>query len=198
MQSVSIIGHIGADAESYSNNGRNFLRFRVAVSRQFTDRQGAKHEETQWFTCFYSGGDAIRQYLVKGQMVYVSGSLTLSVVSSPKLRRMVVAADVSVQQIELVGNANRDDVPRRLIDCNGALHDVYKAYFIREQNMYNSSLYDTRGGVWRVDQYGFLSPDVQSAAGDASAASASGSQEQVPESQEQMQNANSTSNEPPF
>lgn len=167
FQSI-VIGHLGADAECGTSNGKSYVRFRVASSRKFTDRNGNVHDETQWFSCIMSGdGGQLLKYLKRGQCVCVIGNSSLSVVSSPKLRRMVAGADIQVANIELIGSAaTLTSMPRQLATPDGLLHDVHKAYFIQTEELkpYFTEdvkciqLYDARGNAYNLDQYGWVTP----------------------------------------
>ena len=87
MLSVTIVGHLGADAEIKSKDGREFMTFRVAHSNRY-EKNGQKVEETQWINCLMHGdGGKLKEYLTKGQMVCVIGDASANIVSSPKLRR---------------------------------------------------------------------------------------------------------------
>ena len=72
MNIVTIAGQLGKDAEiKYLNNGDPICNFSVA------DSQG-KDKSTIWWRCSLFGkrADSLSQYLVKGQAVTVTGTLT--------------------------------------------------------------------------------------------------------------------------
>lgn len=74
MKSIVIAGRLTRDAETRSlNNGDTVLNFSVAVD----DRQG-KEKSTIFFdlSLFGKRGEALQQYLVKGQQVTASGDLS--------------------------------------------------------------------------------------------------------------------------
>lgn len=183
MFQVTIIGHLGANAETGSKNGHNYVRFRVATSRTYVKADGTKVENTQWHSCIMSGdGGALLQYLRKGQLVCVSGNAELGVVSSPKLKRMVATSDVQVQSVELLGSAP-DDMPRSLALPSGLLVMVSKCYFISLDDSFKDELdkngrlmFSADGRAFKVDQYGFLSL--------ASNGAVSGQQEQAQQQQQ--------------
>lgn len=77
MQNITLIGHLGKDAElRYTAAGNALVNFTVAVSenRKVGD---AWKEETEWFRVAWFGDSAERQaqYLSKGGLVYVTGKL---------------------------------------------------------------------------------------------------------------------------
>lgn len=126
MLQTICIGHIGSDAQVKQANGSEFTTFRIAHSDRWKDEAGQVHEQTTWVDCIMNGRPNILQYLVKGQMVYVSGSTSLRVYSSPKDRCMKAGLTINVRQVELLGGKG-DDIPATLFDANtGAQVDVKK------------------------------------------------------------------------
>lgn len=128
MLQVTLIGHIGSDAEVKSSNGREFTTFRVAHSDRWTDDAGQVHEQTTWVDCIMNGKPNVVEWLKKGQMVFVTGSSTLRVYSSQKDRCMKAGMTINVRQVELLGGKN-DEIPNVLFDANtGAQLQVQKWY----------------------------------------------------------------------
>jgi len=75
MNSWSFSGHCAADAESrFTPSGDAVVSFSVGVKSGFGDRA-----TTTWARCQMWGkrGEAVSQYLVKGQLVGVTGEVTL-------------------------------------------------------------------------------------------------------------------------
>ena len=78
LNKVMIIGNLGADPEmSYTANGTARTRMRVAVGRNYTTRDGERHDETEWFNvvAWDKLGEVVAQYLTKGRRVFVEGRL---------------------------------------------------------------------------------------------------------------------------
>ena len=51
LNKVMIIGNLGADPEMrYTADGTALTSFRVASSRNYSGRDGERHEETEWFS----------------------------------------------------------------------------------------------------------------------------------------------------
>ena len=98
MNSITIAGGLGRDAElKYLNNGDPICNFSVA------DSQG-RDKGTIWWNCTLFGkrGEALAQYLTKGQSVTVVGSITereWTDKSDTKRKSM----DVRVSEISLQG-----------------------------------------------------------------------------------------------
>jgi single-strand DNA-binding protein len=75
---VVINGRLGADAElSETNSGTEVVKFRMANTRRYNDRDGNRQEQTAWVpvTAYGKVGSSIVDYLVKGKEVTVVGRL---------------------------------------------------------------------------------------------------------------------------
>jgi single-strand DNA-binding protein len=78
LNKVMIIGHLGRDPEMrYTPSGRPVTTFSVATSRTWNTSNGERHTETEWFNVVAWGNlaEICKQYLSKGQQVYVEGRL---------------------------------------------------------------------------------------------------------------------------
>jgi single-strand DNA-binding protein len=75
---VTLIGHLGSDPEMrYLDGGAAVVRFNVATTEKYTNRNGEKVEQTEWFRVEFWNDQAklAEQYLKKGNPVYVEGRL---------------------------------------------------------------------------------------------------------------------------
>jgi single-strand DNA-binding protein len=73
-----IIGNLGRDPEMrYTPSGRPVTTFSVAANRQYTNAEGEKQTETEWFNVVAWGklAEICNQYLAKGRQVYIEGRL---------------------------------------------------------------------------------------------------------------------------
>lgn len=78
VNKVMIIGRLGKDPElRNTQGGSSVCNMVVATDESFTDRDGNKHDQTEWHrvTAFAKQADNCAQYLHKGSLVYVEGSL---------------------------------------------------------------------------------------------------------------------------
>jgi len=73
VNKVILVGRLGKDPEK---NGPA-VKFSVATSEAWTDKQGEKKERTEWHNVVVFGklSDICLQYLKKGQQAYVEGRL---------------------------------------------------------------------------------------------------------------------------
>lgn len=128
MLQAMLIGHLGADAESKSTNGNEFITFRIANTDKWTDEAGQVHEQTTWVDCIMNGKPKVFEYLKKGQLVYVAGSVSLRVYSSAKDKCMKAGMTINVRQVELLGGKS-DDVPTLLLTEDGKQQVNVGKYF---------------------------------------------------------------------
>jgi single-strand DNA-binding protein len=78
LNKVMVIGHLGKDPEMrYTPSGRPVTTFTLAVSRTWSSADGERHTETEWFNVVAWGNlaEICKQYLTKGQQVYIEGRL---------------------------------------------------------------------------------------------------------------------------
>jgi single-strand DNA-binding protein len=73
-----VIGYVGRDPEMrYTPNGKPVTSFSVGATRSWTNVEGERREETEWFNVVAWGSlaEICKQYLAKGRHVYVEGRL---------------------------------------------------------------------------------------------------------------------------
>jgi single-strand DNA-binding protein len=78
LNKVMIIGNLGRDPEMrYTPTGRPVTTFTVATSRSWNSANGERHTETEWFNivAWSNQAETCKQYLIKGQQVYIEGRL---------------------------------------------------------------------------------------------------------------------------
>lgn len=167
MLQVTLIGHIGGDADFRNENGREFTAFRVAHSDRWTDDAGQVHETTTWVDCVMDGKPKVFDFLRKGTLVFVQGSAALRVYSSAKDRCMKAGLRVRVRSVELLGG-KADDVPARLYDTNDGTEFAVVKYFQAAQLVRDEKsvelypLVDRSGGRYVVDRNGWVQRFVES------------------------------------
>ena len=78
LNKVMIIGHLGRDPElRYTQTGAPIATLNIATDESYTDRDGNKVERTEWHrvSVFQRQAENCANYLTKGSLVYVEGSL---------------------------------------------------------------------------------------------------------------------------
>lgn len=79
LNRVEIIGRLGRDPElKYSQNGAAICRLNVATDESYTDREGNRVQKAEWHSVvvFQKAAEHCSQYLSKGSLVFVEGSLS--------------------------------------------------------------------------------------------------------------------------
>jgi single-strand DNA-binding protein len=78
VNKVILVGRLGKDPEIRSTpQGTTVAKFTIATDEKFTDRAGEKQERTEWhnITAWAKLAEICGQYLKKGKLVYIEGSL---------------------------------------------------------------------------------------------------------------------------
>jgi len=78
LNKVMLIGRLGKDPElRYSQGGAPVANFTVATDESYTDRDGNRQERTEWhrIVVFQRQAENCANYLAKGSLVYIEGSL---------------------------------------------------------------------------------------------------------------------------
>lgn len=78
LNKVMIIGRLGREPElRYTNNGTPVTSLNIATDESYIDREGVRQERTEWHrvTVFQKQAENCTNYLSKGSLVYVEGSL---------------------------------------------------------------------------------------------------------------------------
>lgn len=100
LQTIQIIGNLTADAElKVSQNGNEFVAFRVAVNENMGDEK-----KTTFFDVSYVKNNVL-PYLKAGQKVYISGKPSLGA-SLGKDGKAYHNAHIYARDLELIGSSS--------------------------------------------------------------------------------------------
>ena len=78
INKVILVGRLGKDPEIRSTpNGTTVAKFSLATDEKFTDKSGEKQDRTEWHNIVAFGklAEICGQYLRKGKLVYIDGSI---------------------------------------------------------------------------------------------------------------------------
>lgn len=78
LNKIILIGNVGNDPEMrFTPSGNPVTSFNLAVSHNFTTREGERRQETEWFTVVTWNrlAENCNQFLSKGRRAYVEGRL---------------------------------------------------------------------------------------------------------------------------
>ena len=112
VNKVILIGNLGSDPELRTTpSGTSVATFTLATNRSWTDRDGAKREETEWhrIVAWAKLAEICGQYLSKGRQVYIEGRLqTRSWKDKNDIERKTT--EIVAEQMQMLGS--RGDGPR--------------------------------------------------------------------------------------
>ena len=110
MQRLTIIGHLGQDAEVKDLGHNQVINFSVAVSESYVNKTtNEKVTNTTWYECAKWGNNtAVAQFLKKGQQVLVEGKPTARSWQKED-GSLVSVLGVSVLNLELLGSAKSEN-----------------------------------------------------------------------------------------
>lgn len=101
MVSIELIGNLGADVKRVDANGTTFYTFNVCDNRKVNG-----NEVSMWYQCNLNRpSEKLLPYLKKGQGVFVRGVPKYRIYDSALHHCKMVAVDILVNEIQLVGAA---------------------------------------------------------------------------------------------
>jgi single-strand DNA-binding protein len=102
LNRVQLIGRLGKDPETrYTDSGKNFCNFSLAVNQYWKNAQGEAQQATEWFNVTAWGrlGEICQKYLGKGRLVFLEGRLQTNRVEQdggPRYFTKVVATQMQI------------------------------------------------------------------------------------------------------
>lgn len=113
VNKVILLGNVGAEPEvKVFENGVKVARLRVATSERWTDKDGNKHEETEWHnvTLWRGLADIVERYVHRGSQLYIEGKITYREYEVNGEKRY--ATDIVANDMKLCGRAkDANDIP---------------------------------------------------------------------------------------
>jgi single-strand DNA-binding protein len=104
VNKVILVGRLGRDPEVKSTpSGQTVAKFSIATDEKFTDKSGERQERTEWhnIVAWARLAEICGQYLKKGKLVYIEGSLRTDSwddkeTGQKKYRTEIVARDMKM------------------------------------------------------------------------------------------------------
>lgn len=110
LNKVMIIGNAGKDPEVVTfQDGSRMAKLTLAATEKYTDRNGQKQQQTEWFNVVINGKsvDVAEKYVRKGSQIYVEGKLrTRKYQAQDGSDRYVT--EVLCQSLQLLGSATQN------------------------------------------------------------------------------------------
>jgi len=110
VNKVTLLGHLGNDPDVRKlDNGNTVATFSLATNERWKDKQGDKHEHTEWHRvqCWGKTAELAGEYLSKGRQVYLEGKLKTQSWDDkkhPGVKRY--ATDVVCSQLTFLGKSD--------------------------------------------------------------------------------------------
>jgi single-strand DNA-binding protein len=103
MNQTIIIGNIGSDAVIAQHGENSVINFTLAQTETYLDHNQIKVEKTRWYDCaLWRQKTKIAEYLKKGQLVCVTGSVELRTWQSQG-GEFKAGFSMRVENVELLG-----------------------------------------------------------------------------------------------
>jgi single-strand DNA-binding protein len=114
LNKIMVIGHLGRDPEMrYTPTGKPAASFSLAVNRSWTDKEGNRHNQTEWFNvvAWDSLAEFCQQYLSKGRQAYVEGRLQTRRWDDPQSNKHIRVEIIATEVIPLGEKVATADEP---------------------------------------------------------------------------------------
>lgn len=108
MNRCVLIGNLGQDAElKVLGSGDSVLKFSLATTEKWKDRDGNQKERTEWHRCnlFGKRAESLAQYLTKGTKLAVEGSIQYGSYEKDGVKHYTT--DIRVNNVEFVGGGKK-------------------------------------------------------------------------------------------
>ena len=108
-----VVGHLGRDPEvRQTASGQSVCNFSIATTKKWTDKNtGTKNETTEWIPIVAWGklADICGQYLSKGKLVYVEGSMQTKSWEDKNGGGKRYKTDVVITNMVMLGGGQRNE-----------------------------------------------------------------------------------------
>jgi single-strand DNA-binding protein len=110
-----VIGNLGRDPEIRAlPSGQSVANLSVATKARFTDRNGERHERTEWHRVVAFGGlaDSCQRLLSKGRQVYIEGRLRTRQYEAKDGSGLRYRTEIVALQLRMLGNPTNGAAPK--------------------------------------------------------------------------------------
>ncbi len=105
VNKVILVGNLGKDPEvKFLPSGQAVANFGLATSDRYKDKAGEWQDRTEWhnLTAYARTAEIIRDYVKKGQKIYVEGRLTTRSWDDKETGKKVYRTEVIVNELVLL------------------------------------------------------------------------------------------------
>ena len=112
VNKVMLVGRLGRDPEVKSTpSGTTLAKFSIATDEKFTDKEGNRQERTEWHNIIVWGklGDICGQYLRKGKLVFIEGSLRTDTWEDKESGKKMYRTEIVASNMQMLGPRGEDE-----------------------------------------------------------------------------------------
>lgn len=112
VNKVILVGRLGKDPEMKSTpSGMSIAQFSIATDEKFTDRSGEKQERTEWhnIVVFNKLAEICGQYLRKGKLVYIEGSIRTNSWEDKESGQKKYRTEIIANQMQMLDRKGDDE-----------------------------------------------------------------------------------------
>lgn len=113
LNKVMLIGNLGRDPEMrYTPSGKPVTTYTIATSRTWKASDGEQHTETEWFNIVTWGtlAEICKQYLTKGQLVYIEGRIQTRRWDDSEGNKHV-SVEIVATEMMMLGDRKESNIP---------------------------------------------------------------------------------------
>jgi single-strand DNA-binding protein len=111
VNKVILLGNVGKDPEiKVLPSGQPVANFSIATSDRFKDQQGNFQDRTEWhnITAYGKLAEIVRDYVKKGNKLYIEGRLTTRSWDDKETNKKVYRTEIVVADLSLLSGRGED------------------------------------------------------------------------------------------
>ena len=111
VNKVILLGNVGKDPEiKVLPSGQPVANFSIATSDRFKDQQGHFQDRTEWhnITAYGKLAEIVRDYVKKGNKLYIEGRLTTRSWDDKETNKKVYRTEIVVADLSLLSGRGED------------------------------------------------------------------------------------------
>lgn len=112
VNKVILVGRLGRDPEVRSTpSGATVTKFSIATDEKFTDKNGERQERTEWhnIAAWARLGEICGQYLKKGKLVYIEGTLRTDSWDDKETGQKKYRTEIVAREMKMLDRKGDDD-----------------------------------------------------------------------------------------
>jgi single-strand DNA-binding protein len=111
VNKVILLGNVGKDPEFKAlPSGQPVVNFSLATSERFKDQQGNQQERTEWhnLVAYAKLAEIVRDYVKKGNKLYVEGRLTTRSWDDRETNKKVYRTEIVISDLSLLSGRGEE------------------------------------------------------------------------------------------